>query len=111
MARRRRVVFGRVNRRRTETGTDSLDLRPLRQDMESLAESKQLRATVRGVQWVAGDFGTDASGDFMTGTIGFTENELRRDFDEETQSWIKGPSTVAGGASKRTVVPFAMDTR
>jgi hypothetical protein len=106
----KRVAFGRINRRLPDTH-QTLDMRPLREDLVQLVESRELRAEVKGREWIAADMSLDASGDFMTGVIGYSQAELKRDFDDETFSWVKGPTREDPGASVDTLVPFAIDIR
>jgi hypothetical protein len=105
----RRIAFGRVNRRLPDQ--QSFARRPFAEDMMILAQSRETRAVVRDVEWVAADLNLDASGDFMSGVLGFAETELRRDFEDEAFSWLKGRTSAAEGASRRTTSPFAVDLR
>jgi hypothetical protein len=109
------VVFGRINRRRTTQ--DTLAMRTFADDMRELAESRLTRFEETGTTnkpsrtWVAADMTLDASGDFMTGTLGYSLVEERRSFDNEAWSWVKGQTEVSDTASENTVVPFAVDLR
>jgi hypothetical protein len=106
----KRVAFGRINRRLPEEHL-SLDMRPFREDVVALAESGELRAVVEGREWIAADMSLDPSGDFMTGVLGYSDVETKRDFEEEAFSWVKGPTREEAGASTQTLVPFAIDVR
>jgi hypothetical protein len=106
---RRRIAFGRVNRRLPDQL--AFDRRPFADDMRILAESRETRAEADDREWVAADLTLDSSGDFMTGVLGFVESELRRDFEDEAFSWLKGRTDTAEGATRRTVSPFAVDLR
>jgi hypothetical protein len=105
----RRIAFGRVNRRLP--AQESFARRPFAEDMLILAESRETRAEDKDREWVAADMAFDPSGDFMTGILGFAESELRRDFEDHAFSWIKGRTSTAEGASRRTTSPFAVDLR
>jgi hypothetical protein len=105
----RQVAFGRLNRRVPDQ--QSFARRPFAEDMQALAESRQTRAELDEREWLAADLTLDVSGDFMTGVLGYAETELRRDFEDRAFSWIKGQTSVAEGASRRTTVPFAVDLR
>jgi hypothetical protein len=105
----RQVAFGRLNRRLPDQ--QSFARRPFAEDMRALAESRQTRAEIDEREWVAADLALDISGDFMTGVLGYAESELRRDFEDDAFSWIKGRTSMAEGASRRTTVPFAVDLR
>lgn len=110
---RRRVVFGRINRR-DQTG---LDPRPFAQDMMVLAESRKTIAVTRSTggrpdrTWIAADMTTDPRGEFMTGVLGFEVVDEVRTFDEGTWSWSKAEATPMMGAPSSTTVPFAIDLR
>src|SRR6266508_3556064 len=105
----RQVAFGRLNRRVPDQ--QSFARRPFAEDMRALAESRQTRAEIDEREWLAADLTVDVSGDFMTGILGYAEAELRRDFEDQAFSWIKGRTSMAEGASRRTTVPFAVDLR
>lgn len=81
-----RVAFGRINRRLPESH-QTLEMRPFKEDMLALAESRETRAVVRDREWIAADMSLDASGTFMTGVLGFAEEEVLRDFEPEAFSW------------------------
>ena len=104
---KRRVVFGRVNRR----NQGSLDRLSFGQEMNLLAELGRFEAQDGAKQWIVGDIQIDNSGAFLSGIIGFTDPETRLHFDESTDSWIKALSEKVAGASSKSVVPFAIDLR
>ena len=116
MARTRKVVFGRINRRQPG-GQDTLNMRPFKDDMLDLAESHKTTYTpVTTVgqpirTWYAADMTVDPSGDFMTGILGHVINEERLQFDRDSWSWVKGPTEQSETASVSTVAPFAIDLR
>jgi len=90
MAESRRVVYGRINRRSIQEPL--YNVRPVREELRALAESKRTAAEVDGVPWYAGDFSFDPAGDFVTGILGFSERERFQEFDEAAWSWLKrGP--------------------
>lgn len=109
MARKRRVAFARINRR--NPAQVPIQNRSFRDEMTLLAESQETKAVLRGVEWIASDLKLDPSGDFMTGILGFAEEDVLREFDAEAFSWLKGPMRTEFGASERTMVPFAVDLR
>ena len=104
-----RVVFGRINRR---TEQPTLAERTFQQDMQVLARAGALEAAgPDGTEWIAGDLQLDPSGDFLTGILGFVADEKLREYAREVRSWKKGEVRVEVGASRRTLSPFAIDTR
>lgn len=114
-ARTRRVVFGRINRR--DPGQDSFEMRPFAEDMAALAESHRTvyveRSTAGnpGRRWVAADMEVTPSQDFLTGVLGYSEQQLHVTFDDESFSWMKAQVEDADSATERTIVPFAVDLR
>jgi hypothetical protein len=112
MARQRRVVFGRINRR-----NQTLGMRSFAEDMLTLADSRRTTAIIEGTAeraeqtWYAADMQLVVTGDFMIGVAGFSVNEEKRFFDNEEWSWLKGPTENSDAASQETVVPFAVDLR
>ena len=100
MAESRRVVYGRINRRSIQEPL--YNVRPVREELRALAESKRTAAEVDGVPWYAGDFSFDPAGDFVTGILGFSERERFQEFDEAAWSWLKGAVHEPEGASART---------
>ncbi len=111
----RRVVFGRINRR--NPGQQPLQMRPFAEDMSALAESHQTVHTMRstagrpGRRWVAADMTITPSGEFMTGVLGFSEQQQQVTFDDEAFSWMKGEVADSESANEQTIVPFAVDLR
>lgn len=71
-------------------------MRPFAEDMSALAESHQTVHTMRstagrpGRRWVAADMTITPSGEFMTGVLGFSEQQQQVTFDDEAFSWMKG---------------------
>lgn len=112
MARHRRVVFGRINRR-----NPTLAMRPFAEDMRTLADSRKTTATIEGTAerpeqaWYAADMHVVMGEDFMIGVLGFSVNEEKRRFDNASWSWLKGQTENSDAASQDTVVPFAVDLR
>jgi len=110
----RKVVFARINRREDQ---EPLQVRPFGEDMGRFASSHLMTFTQRasGTQplrrWFAADMKVTASGEFMTGTLGYSENQQQVEFDDEAWSWIKGVTHQAEAGSEQTVVPFALDLR
>src|SRR5690348_8075781 len=104
MPQQRRVLFGRINRRRPDEPT--FDVRPFDEDMRALADSHLTTATVGDAVWTAADMTVDSHGNFMTGVLGFSERDQRRQFDRDTWSWVKGETEETEGASAATTVPF-----
>lgn len=104
------VEFCRINRRVAEP---TLILRPFAEDMRVLADQAQtlLRATVRDTEFIAADLTITSDGNFLTGLLGFAEDETLRKFQDEAHSWLKGETTDLHGATRQTVVPFATDLR
>jgi hypothetical protein len=92
-------------------------MRPFTDDMRALADSHLTRYTETSTggrldrTWIAADMSVDASGDFMTGVLGFAVVGQVRSFDEQTWSWTKGETTELHGAPSATTVPFAVDLR
>lgn len=105
-----RVEFGRINRRLPEE-QGTLDMRPFREDMLALAASRETYAEVAGRTWIAADMTLDPSETFLTGILGFSDEEELTDFEQHAFSWLKGPTKTVAGASRRTMVPFAIDLR
>ena len=111
----RRVVFGRINRRTPDQGV--LQPREFNVDMVALADSHKTVHTVRstggrpGRRWVAADMTVTPDGEFMTGVLGFSEQQQQVTFDEESFSWMKGEVADSDSASEQTIVPFAVDLR
>lgn len=112
MAKQRKVVFGRINRRNS-----TLTMRPFIEDMHDLAESKRTSIVVRSTSgtpartWHAADMKVTSRGAFMIGVIGYSVSEEKRRFDEDSFSWIKGETEFSDAASEDTVAPFAVDLR
>jgi hypothetical protein len=110
MAKSRRVVFGRVNRR-----NQTVQMRPFPEDMLDLANSKKTSVTFKAQPgrpartWHAADIQIVANGRFAIGVLGFAVSEEKRRFDEDGFSWIKGETEFSDAASEDTVVPFAID--
>lgn len=104
-----RVTFGRINRRPIDD--EPFDVRPFPEDMRLLADSHETHARFTGLEWVAADLRIDASEDFLAGVLGFMEEEQLTTFDADSFSWIKGERREELGATKRTMVPFAVDLR
>lgn len=102
------MEFCRINRRTLDR---SLDPRPFAEDLTALADSGETHAKIRAVVYVAADLKVTPDGDFMTGLIGFEEEESLRSYDLETRSWLKGEVHEIVGATSQTVVPFAIDLR
>lgn len=102
------VEFGRINRRDPDR---SLDLRPFVEDMKALADRGELQAEHGGSTFVAGDLSVDAHETYMSGLIGFAENDVVRSFEGDTRSWLKGEMREVDGAKQATLVPFAVDLR
>lgn len=104
------VEFCRISRRGFE---NSFDMRAFQEDMRVLATRARnlLRAPVRDKEFIAADLSITADDYFLTGTLGFAEDETLRSHDEEAFSWVKGPTTDVHGATNQTVVPFAIDLR
>jgi len=92
-------------------------MRPFREDMEVLANShrttyQRARSNNRPEQtWFAADMTITPDGDFLTGTLGYSERQEHREFDDVTWSWVKGATREEDSASEQTVVPFAVDLR
>lgn len=104
---RRRVVFGRVNRRHQS----SIDQTSFEHEMRLLAALGRFEAVAGDKRWIVGDIEVDESTAFLSGIIGFTDPETRLHFDESANSWIKALSEEVEGASSKAVVPFAIDLR
>jgi hypothetical protein len=85
--------------------------------MVVLADSHKTVHTVRsmggrpGRRWVAADMTVTPDGDFMTGVLGFSEQQQQVTFDEESFSWMKGEVADNDSANEQTIVPFAVDLR
>lgn len=114
-ARTRRVVFGRINRR--NPGQETLQMRDFAQDMAALANSRMTEHLERGTadrpsrRWVAADMNLTPDETFLTGVIGFSEQQQQVMFDDESFSWMKGQKEDSDSASEQTIVPFAVDLR
>lgn len=106
-----KVAFGRLNRRASEAGQDTLQMRSLKEDFGQLLDLRETRGAFQGREWVAADLEYDASGDFAMGVLGFVEEELFRQLDESAFSWRKGETLEAVGATQHTMAPFAVDLR
>lgn len=92
-------------------------MREFAADMQALADSRKTVHTVRstggrpGRRWVAADMASTADGDFLTGLLGFSEQQQHVTFDDETFSWLKGEVADSDSANEQTIVPFAVDLR
>ena len=110
----RKVLFARINRRQD---TEPLQVRPFSEDLRHLADSHTMTHTQRETpthpqrRWFAADMKVVPSGDFITGTMGYAEQQTHVHFDEDAWSWIKGETRLADTGSDQTVVPFAVDLR
>ena len=104
---KRRIVFGRINRRYQS----SIDQTPFYHEMRMLADLGRFEAVDGDKRWIVGDIEVDESTTFLSGIIGFTDPETRLHFDETADSWIKALSEEVEGASSKAVVPFAIDLR
>jgi len=104
------VEFCRINRR---TRVPTLQMNPFAADMAALAEQGMdlLEATVRRSLFIAADLTITSDGNYMTGTLGFAEEEILRTFDRTAHSWLKADVANVEGATLQTVVPFAVDLR
>lgn len=111
----RRVVFGRINRRTPDQGV--LQPREFVKDMIALADSHKTVHTIRstggkpGKRWVAADMTVTPGEEFMTGVLGFSEQQQQVTFDDESFSWMKGEVADTDSANEQTIVPFAVDLR
>lgn len=111
----RRVVFGRINRR--NPNQETFEEREFAEDMIALAESHRTTFTAKstagrpGRRWIAGDMVALLDGDFMTGVLGYSEQQQQMTFDDESFSWMKGDVADSDAASEQTIVPFAVDLR
>lgn len=108
----RKVVFARINRRRTKQGT--FDMRPFAEDIRVLANSRRTTHSERKAgaptrHWFAADLHLTPHGDFLLGTLGYSEELEHREFDADAWSWVKGETRWANTGSEQTVVPFAID--
>ncbi len=109
---RRKVVFARINRRRTKQGT--LDMRPFVDDVRVLARThhttySERRPNTPTRHWFAADLHVTPHGDYLVGTLGYSEEQEHREFDSTAWSWVKGETRWANTGSEQTVVPFAVD--
>src|SRR4051812_20453439 len=96
-----KVVFARINRRTSEP---MLAEHSFVEDMQILAAEGALEISAPdGTEWVAADLELDASGDFLTGILGFVAPENLRGYAREVRSWKKGEARVEMGASRRTL--------
>ena len=108
-------MFGRINRRTPNQGV--LQPREFAVDMIALADSHETVHTVRstggrpGKRWVAADMTVTLDGEFMTGLLGYSEQQQQVTFDDESFSWMKGEVADTDSASEQTIVPFAVDLR
>lgn len=111
----RKVVFGRINRRNDQQ--DTFEGRSFAEDMAVLADSRLVRHTEKstagksGVTWTAADMELTAHGDYLTGVLGFAEQQQQVEFDSESWSWMKGDVRDTDAASDRSITPFAIDLR
>jgi hypothetical protein len=109
------VVFGRINRRDPDQGV--LELREFAEDMTALAESHRTYHVERssggrpGKRWVAADMTLTPGGEFLTGLLGFSEQQQQVTFDDESFSWMKGEVEDSDSANEQTIAPFAVDLR
>lgn len=92
-------------------------MRTFAEDITELASSRRTQTAQRGKggelirTWTAADMTIEPSGEFMTGTLGFSSPEDRKVFNAEAWSWVKGELIGLDAASRGTVVPFAVDLR
>lgn len=106
-------MFARINRRRP--GQLTLDLRPFSDDMRALAASHRTRyredkrPNQPARTWFGADMELTPDDAFLTGTLGYSEQQEHRSFDTSHWSWIKGETRAADAGSEQTVVPFAID--
>lgn len=105
----RTVIFAKVNRRAPSTTT--FGYRPFREDMITLAAAHNTEARLGDKLWIAADLTLDATGSFMTGVLGYEEEDELRNFENDAYSWKKGETTEATGAATQNLVPFAVDLR
>jgi hypothetical protein len=102
------VVIGRINRRYDTLGSD--EPRPFREEMGVLVERGTWAAPSQEKDWLATDLEWDATGNFVTGVIGYQTAETYFRPGEE-RSWIKARQERATGGTTKTVSPFAIDAR
>jgi len=109
------VVFGRINRRNPEQET--FEMRSFAEDMAALAESHLTTHIERstggrpGRRWVGADMTVTPGGDFLTGVLGYSEQQQQVTFDDEAFSWMKAEVADSDAASEQTIAPFAIDLR
>lgn len=104
----RQVIFGRINRRPGDLGDPDATFKD---SLELMMEIQPLDAKAGTRTWVASDLRFDASGDFITGIVGFRDSEAYFQPDDDNFSWAKAPQLSVSGGTPRTVVPFAVDCR
>ncbi|MCE9621006.1 MAG: hypothetical protein K8R99_01530 [Actinomycetia bacterium] len=80
-------------------------------DVSALKDSGLTYATVKGTRYLAADLQIDSTGNFLTGLLGFAEDDVLRQFDSHSFSWLKGEVESIYGATRQMVVPFALDMR
>ncbi|MDO3333388.1 hypothetical protein [Mycobacteroides abscessus] len=113
--RTRKIVFGRINRRNPDQ--EPLEMREFSEDMAALAESHLTSHVIRSTvghpvrRWIAGDMTITPGGDFLTGVLGFSEQQLHVTFDDQSFSWMKAEVEDSDTANERTIAPFAVDLR
>jgi hypothetical protein len=108
---RKKVVFARINRRRKQA---TLDMRPFGEDVRVLADThattfSESRKDSPPRHWFAADMRITPHGDYLVGTLGYSEELDHIAFDTEAWSWVKGETRRANTGNEQTVVPFAVD--
>lgn len=105
------AFFARINRRHQELFEDAVAQRDFAADLFKLVENQSTRAPAKGRMWSAGDLEVDPSGTFVTGILGFEDDQTLVTFDPDAFSWTKGDRSDVVGATDETMVPFAIDAR
>jgi hypothetical protein len=102
---KRRVNFGRINRRDQATLGDLT----FGQEMQAMADLEKMELADGARTWIAADLTIDDAQTYLTGLLGFEDEDQRIHFDRENNSWKKGETETAEGASSKALVPFAVD--
>lgn len=101
----KKITFSRINRPPQEGFLG----RPFSEDMQILADARETRSIINDREWIAADL--TVQGDFLTGLLGYSEEDHFRRFEPDTWSWLKAERLSAEGASESAIVPFAVDLR
>lgn len=107
----KKLYYARINRRLRRGATDSLAQSTFRDELTALVNSHDMvwHDSKNKRTWIAADLQWTPDQRFVTGILGYKEERVDVDFDEESWSWTKGAEESRDTASDRSLVPFAID--